>query len=137
MEQRLTLLTLGVENLQRSASFYEQTFGWKRSPMSTNDIVFFSLNGILLSLFPIEELSKDATVTLKGNGITLAHNLRSETEVDNLFSELAQKGVWIVKHPEKVFWGGYSGYISDPDGYLWEIAYNPFLPMDEKGNTIP
>jgi uncharacterized glyoxalase superfamily protein PhnB len=92
-----------------------------------------------LSLYPREKLAEDAQVPHEGNGFkgfTLAHNLRSKAEVDQLFSELEQKGVTIVKQPEEVFWGGYSGYVSDLDDNLWEIAFNPFLPLDEKGNTL-
>ena len=92
----------------------------------------------MLSLFPRKELAKDATVPSEGNGFrsfSLAHNLRSEQEVDALFVELTSKGVAILKQPQKVFWGGYSGYVADPDGNLWEIAYNPFLPLDNNGNV--
>lgn len=138
MEQRLTFITLGVNNLETSRIFYKEIFGWKEESNSSDDVVFFKLNGIMLSLFPKEELAKDANVSAKGNGFrpfSLAHNLRSESEVDTLFSELKAKGVTVLKEPQKVFWGGYSGYIADPDGNLWEIAYNPFLPLDESGNV--
>ncbi len=133
MEQRITFITLGVNNLQTSIDFYENKFGWKRSTMSTGDIVFFELNGFSLSLYPREELAKDATVDSSGNGFkgfTLAHNVGSEKEVDELIDDLRKKGVKIVKEPQKVFWGGYSSYIADPDGNLWEIAFNPFLKME-------
>jgi uncharacterized glyoxalase superfamily protein PhnB len=130
MEQRITFITLGVKDLQNSIDFYENKFGWKRSPMSTGDIVFFELNGFSLSLYPREELAKDATVDSAGSGFkgfTIAYNTRSEEEVNSLIQSLREKGVTIIKEPQKVFWGGYSSYISDPDGNLWEIAYNPFL----------
>ena len=133
MEQRITFITLGVNNLQTSIDFYENKFGWKRSTMSTGDIVFFELNGFSLSLYPREELAKDATVDSSGNGFkgfTLAHNVGSEKEVDELIDDLRKKGVKIVKEPQKVFWGGYSSYVADPDGNLWEIAFNPFLKME-------
>ena len=139
MEPRLTLITLGVNNLVASASFYEQNFGWQRLPASTDHIVFYGLNGIQLALFPKHELANDAGVSPDGSGFksfSLAHNLRSEEAVDDLIAELEQKGVTIVKRPQKLFWGGYSSYISDPDGYLWEFAYNPYLPLDETGNAI-
>jgi hypothetical protein len=130
MEQRMTLITLGVADLQVSASFYENILGWKRSPMSSENIVFFELNGIFLSLYNREALAEDATVDAAGKGFkgfTLAHNLSSETEVGNLINELRGKGVTIVKEPQKVFWGGYSSYFADPDGNLWEVAFNPYM----------
>ena len=133
MEQRLTLITLGVKDLKRSVDFYENKFGWKRSEMSSEDIVFFEVNGIYLSLYPREALAEDATVDSSGNGFkgfTLAYNTRSEKEVDDLVSDLKTKGVKVVKEPQKVFWGGYSSYISDPDSNLWEIAFNPFWKND-------
>jgi uncharacterized protein len=137
MEQRLTIITLGVNDLKVASDFYEKKLGWKRSKASMGDIVFFQLNGIQLALYPRHELAKDATVPVKGSGfkgITIAHNLRNEKEVDKLIATLKKKGVKIVKPPQKVFWGGYSSYIADPDGNLWEIAYNPYLKLDKKGN---
>lgn len=130
MEQRITFFTLGVNDLQVSTGFYETIFGWKRSPMSSENIVFFELNGIYLSLYNRKALAEDATVNEAGSGFkgfTLAYNVGSEKEVDELIEDLRNKGVTIVKEPQKVFWGGYSSYISDPDGNLWEIAFNPYL----------
>ena len=139
MEQRLTLITLGVSNLQASIDFYENTFGWQRTAASQESIVFFQLNGIQLALFPREGLAEDAHVAAEGSGFrgfTLAYNTRSEAEVDEVVNDLRSKGVTVVKEPQKVFWGGYSSYVSDPDGNLWEIAFNPYLPMDDKGNVV-
>lgn len=133
MEQRITFITLGVSNMQNSIDFYEQKFGWTRSAMSNNELIVYELNGMALTLYAREELAKDATVDPAGNGFkgfTMAHNLWSEAEVDALIQHLRLKGVQIVKEPQKVFWGGYSSYIADPDGYLWEIAYNPFLKKE-------
>lgn len=132
MEQRITFITLGVKDLQTSIDFYENKFGWKRSEMSNDNIVFYELNGIHISLYNAHELAKDATVDSSGSGFkgfTMAYNCRSEEEVDTLIQSLNEKGVKIVKEPQKVFWGGYSSYISDPDGFLWEIAFNPFLKL--------
>lgn len=139
MEQRLTLITLGVADVKRATDFYEQKFGWRKAASSKDDITFFMLNGIMLSLFKRESLAEDAAVSSTGTGFkgfTLAWNARSETEVDALVGDLKSKGATVVKEPERVFWGGYSGYVADVDGNLWEIAFNPFLPMDEHGNLI-
>lgn len=139
MDQRLTLITLGVSNLKTSLDFYEKKFGWQRTAASNDDIVFFQLNGVMLALFSRESLAEDAHVAAEGNGFrgfTLAYNTRSEAEVDEVVNHLRAHGVPVVKEPQKVFWGGYSSYVSDPDGHLWEIAYNPYLPMDEKGNIM-
>ncbi len=139
MEQRLTIVGLGVADLAVSSAFYEEKFGWEKLPASTNDISFFQLNGILLSLYSREKLAEDATVDAAGTGFkgfTLAYNTRSKEEVDHVIAELEAKGVRIVKRPQEVFWGGYSSYIADPDDNLWEIAFNPYLPLDKKGNAV-
>ena len=134
MEQRITFITLGVNNLETSADFYENKIGWKRSSLSNENIVFFELNGIYLSLYNRNALAGDATVDSAGSGFkgfTLSHNVNSEEEVNSLIQNLRQKGVVIVKEPQNVFWGGYSSYIADPDENLWEIAFNPFLNIDK------
>ncbi len=133
MEQRMTFITLGVTDLNQSIDFYENKFGWKRSDLSNESIIFYELNGIHMALYDREELAKDATVDPSGNGFrsfTMAYNTRSEKEVDDLVENLRKQGAPVIKEPQKVFWGGYSSYIADPDGNLWEIAYNPFLNMD-------
>lgn len=149
MEQRLTYITLGVNDLPLMRDFYKNVFGWE--PMDANEnVVFFRLNGIVLGLFGNTALAEDAGVPATGlpatgasaegegfKGFSLSHNLRSEEEVDALFSALEEKGVKVVKRPEKVFWGGYSSYVADPEGNLWEIAYNPYLKMDSEGNVAP
>lgn len=139
MEQRLTIVGLGVGDLATSNTFYEEKFGWKKLPSSNENISFFQLNGILLSLYPREKLAEDAQINHEGSGFkafSLAYNTRTKDEVDKVINTLKAKGVKVVKTPEEVFWGGYSGYIADPDDNLWEIAYNPYLPLDEKGNAI-
>ncbi len=133
MEQRITFITLGVNDLKTSIDFYENKFGWKRSEISNDDLIVFQLNGIHLTLYSREELAKDATVNPAGTGFkgfTISYNANSEKEVDELINGLKTKGVQIIKEPQKVFWGGYSSYVADPDGYLWEIAFNPFLNND-------
>lgn len=137
MEQRLTLVTLGVADLERSRRFYA-ALGWNEIEPRQGSVAFFQLNGIGLSLFPRTELAKDAQVpdgAAGFAGITLAHNLRSEAEVDALFAEMVAAGATAVKKPQKVFWGGYSSYVADPDGHLWELAHNPFFPLDTAGNV--
>ena len=138
MEQRLTIITLGVSDLKNSTAFYETKFGWEKSELSNEYISFFTLNGIQLALYERNELAKDATVNPNGNGFkgfTIAYNTKSEKEVDQLITELRAKGVKIIKEPQKVNWGGYSSYVSDIDGYLWEIAFNPYLTLDKNGNV--
>lgn len=133
MEPRINIITLGVSDLSVSSAFYENKFGWQRSDMSNENIIFYKLRGMLLALYNRNELAKDASIDPESNGFkgfTLAYNAINEEEVDQLIHSLKSKGVPILKMPQKAFWGGYSGYISDPDGNLWEIAYNPYLNID-------
>ncbi|WP_043513853.1 VOC family protein [Halomonas sp. BC04] len=128
MQPRISMITLGVHDLERSVHFYEQGLGLPRME-SPPEVAFFTLNGSWLGLYGREELAEDAGVTSQGSGfsgITLAHNLGSEAEVDALMAQAVAAGATLVKPAEKVFWGGYSGYFADPDGYLWEVAHNPF-----------
>ena len=139
MQQRLSLITLGVADLRRAAAFYEDVLGWKPAP-SPPGTVFFDLNGVVFALFPHEELAKDMGATGTGcgdyRGFALAHNASSVEQVDAIFAELRRKGATILKKPQKVFWGGYSGYFADPDGHLWEVAHNPFFPLDGDGRVV-
>lgn len=136
MNQHLHIVTLGVSDLKRSQEFYSETLGWKIS-RPQEGIVFFQAGGVVLALFPKEELAKDALVSSEGTafaGFSLAYNAQSEAEVDEIIRDLKSKGVTILKEPQKVFWGGYSSYFADPDGFCWEVAYNPFFAFDENGN---
>lgn len=137
MNQHLHLVTLGVRDFEKSKKFYAEALGWKPSSNSNDDVTFFQAGSVVLSIFPREKLAEDALIPSEGEGFagfTLAYNARSEAEVDEIIRDLKAKGVKILKEPQKVFWGGYSSYFADPDGYCWEVAYNPFFPFDESGN---
>ena len=140
LEQRISLITLGVANLDRATRFYTEVLGWTVAP-SPPEIRFFDMGGFVFSLFQHADLAKDMTSTAdpgvapRYKGFALAHNARSEADVDRIFAELSNRGATIVKKPERVFWGGYSGYFVDPDGHSWEVAYNPFWPMDATGKV--
>ena len=127
MKPRINILTLGVTNLERSIQFYEEGLGLPRMPFEDN-IAFFQLDGTWLALYPWEDLAQDAGVPSAGSGfrgITLAHNVARKHEVDQVLAEAANAGGRIIKPAQDVFWGGYSGYFADPDGHLWEVAWNP------------
>ena len=131
MEQHINYIALGVVDLTASRRFYREVFGWRETEDGNDHIAFFQTGSALrLALFGREALAQDAQVSAQGSGFpnfTLAHNVGSEGEVDALFAAFAARNANTVKAPQKVFWGGYSGYIADPDGFLWEIAFNPFL----------
>ena len=138
MEQRLSIITLGVDDLKASEAFYSGLLGWKKDEAFSNDsITFYPLNGIYLALFGKNALADDANATPNGKGFpgfSIAYNTRNKEEVDQLFEQLKAYKTHIQKMPEAVFWGGYSGYLKDPDGYLIEVAFNPFIKLDENGN---
>ena len=139
MQPRITIIGIGVKDLAKANQFYLETLGWEKTESSNDEITFIKLNGIYLSLYPIDKLGEDATVELGDapfRPVTFAHNLPSEESVNSLFKSLKEKGVQIIKEPQKVFWGGYSGYFSDPDGNLWEVAHNPYMVLDEAGNIV-
>lgn len=138
MQPRISLVTLGVSDLARARAFYE-ALGFIASSASQGDIVFFQCGGLGLALYPRDKLAEDALVpdSRPGfSGITLAHNLSSEGQVDALMAQAAAAGARIVKPAQRVFWGGYSGYVADPDGHLWEIAHNPYFPLAEDGSLV-
>jgi uncharacterized protein len=136
----ITLVTLGVADLARSREFYA-ALGWTPAAESQEGVVFIQLAGLVLGLFPIDELAKDQgrpDARLGTGAITLARNLASPEEVDAAFAEAIGAGATVVKRPERVFWGGYSGYFADPDGHVWEIAHNPGWPLADDGTlTLP
>ncbi len=138
MDQRMSLITLGVGDLARARRFYAEGLGWQVGMAVEDEVVFFQLNGLILSLYARADLAKDAGVPDPGGGFTgisLAHNVGSEAEVDAVLGEAERAGGRIVKPASKAEWGGYSGYFADPDGHLWEVAHNPYFPIDEQGNT--
>lgn len=135
MEQRLSIITLGVADLERSKGFYER-LGWRRNMTKSQGIVFFQAGGIALALFPREELAKDANIVDDGHGFcgfSLAYNTRQREEVDAVIAEAEAAGAKVLKQPQQAFWGGYSGYFADPDGFVWEVAWNPFFEIEEDG----
>ena len=138
MDQRVSLITLGVADVQASAAFYER-LGWKRSSQSQDEVAFFDAGGIVFGLFGREALAEDAGVAADGSGfraVSVAQNLPSKEAVDAALKEAEAAGARIVKPAEEVFWGGYSGYFADPDGHLWEVAFNPFWPLDDTGRVL-
>lgn len=138
--QRVTLITLGVADLTASRAFYAR-LGWQEHGESRDTVVFFQMHGAVLGLFPLAELAKDQGregAALGVGATTLAQNFATEAEVDAAFAAALAAGGSALKAPEKVFWGGYSGYWADLDGHVWEVAMNPFWPLNTDGSlTLP
>ena len=138
MNPRISMITLGVRDLSASVRFYEEGLGFPRMK-SPPEVAFFTLNGTWLGLYGREALAADATVPAEGSGFesfALAHNVRSEAAVDEVMRQALAAGATLAKRPQKVYWGGYSGYFKDPDGHLWEVAHNPHFwvgPPDAGG----
>jgi len=136
MKPRISMITLGVRDLAAAIQFYEKGLGFPRME-SPPEVAFFTLNGTWLGLYGREALAEDAQVSSKGEGFeafALAHNVSSEKEVDEVVAQAVAAGGTLLKKPQEVFWGGYSGYFKDIDGHLWEVAHNPFAwvgPEDE------
>ncbi len=129
MKPHITIITLGVEDLQRSIDFYEKGLGFPRKDDSES-IAFFEMTGLLLALYPRDALAEDITIPPHGSGFqgfTLAHNVESPEAVDRVLAEAVAVGAALVKPGQVADWGGYSGYFKDPDGFYWEVAHNPFL----------
>ena len=138
VEARINIVTLGVSDLQGARKFYEEGLGWKASSASQDTIVFFQLGGIVLALYPRGLLADDATVLADGSGfrgITLAHNARAREDVAGILKIAEAAGGKIVKPAQDVFWGGHSGYFADPDGHLWEVAWNPHFKLNQRGEV--
>jgi len=138
VQPRITLITLGVADVARSRAFYE-ALGFKASSDSNADVTFFNAGGVALALFGRSALAADALVddSQPGfSGVTLAHNVSSAAEVDGVMADAARVGAKIKKPAAVTFWGGYAGYFADVDGHLWEVAHNPFWPMDDAGRVV-
>jgi predicted lactoylglutathione lyase len=136
MEQRLSLLTLGVADLARARTFYE-ALGWRTNAGPDDDVVFFQALGMVVALWSRENLAEDSGVEDPGGwgGITLAYNTRSPEEVDAVIEEARAAGAAIPREPGETFWGGYSGMFVDPDGHPWEVAHNPRWTIGEDGGV--
>ncbi|WP_424943788.1 VOC family protein [Aliiroseovarius crassostreae] len=136
-QNRVTLITLGVESIERSCTYY-QALGWEPSAVLP-DVAFFDMNGMKFGFFTLEGLARETGRPLDalGNGaMTLAQNYPSEADVDAAFDKAIRAGATAVTKPTKTDWGGYSGYVADPDGHLWEFAFNPFWDLDADGQLI-
>ena len=135
MANRISMVTLGVDDLPRSRAFYE-ALGWVAAPQSQDSVVFLQGGNIVLGLYGRLALAEDAGIkeTEPGfSGFALAVNVASETDADRLFELAIANGARPQKTPQKVFWGGYSGYFADPDGHAWEVAWNPHWRFDNNG----
>lgn len=138
MEQRLNIVGLGVTDLARARRFYCDGLGWRESAAGNESICFIDAGGVVLGLIGREALAEDAGVPADGRGfagVTLAHNVASEADVDRVLAEAVEAGALLIKPATKTDWGGYSGYFSDLDGHLWEVAHNPFFPLDADGKV--
>jgi catechol 2,3-dioxygenase-like lactoylglutathione lyase family enzyme len=136
MEQRLSMVTLGVADLDRARRFY-QALGWRRHGDQA-EVVFFQAGGMVLGLWSRESLAEDARVPAGGpgfGGIALAYNTRAREDVDAVLAKAEAAGATITKPAEEAFWGGYTGYFADPDGHLWEVAWNPHWTIEKDGSV--
>ena len=139
MEPRVSFITLGISNLERSIKFYRDGLGFPLSSASKGDVAFFKTGGAVLALYPSEKLAEDAHVPADGSGfrgVTLAHNVRSREEVSQVLALAEAAGGKITKPAQDTFWGGHGGYFADPDGHLWEVVWNPFFPFAEDGRVV-
>jgi catechol 2,3-dioxygenase-like lactoylglutathione lyase family enzyme len=136
MDQRLSLITLGISDLDRAKKFYE-ALGWKSGAAPDDDVVFFQAGGMIVALWGRDKLAEDSAVTVGSGwgGITLAYNTRSPNEVDDVIEEARAAGATIGREPGETFWGGYSAVFIDPDGYPWEVAHNPNWTIEDDGSV--
>jgi predicted lactoylglutathione lyase len=136
MDQRLTVITLGVRDLRRAREFYE-ALGWTTRAGPDDDVVFFQSGGMVVALWDRARLAEDSGVADGGGwgGVTLAHNVRSPADVDRVIAEAEAAGAQIPRHGAETFWGGYSGVFVDPDGHPWEVAHNPHWTIEDDGSV--
>jgi uncharacterized protein len=136
MEQRLSLVTLGVDDLERARSFYRE-LGWVESSQSNDEVAFFQAGGIVFALWSRASLANDSAVDETGGwgGVTLAYNTHNREGVDEVIEEARKAGATIGREPAETFWGGYSGVFIDPDGHPWEVAHNPFWELSDDGTV--
>lgn len=136
MEQRVSVITLGVSDLGRARAFYE-ALGWRTGAAPAEDVVFFQAGGLVLALWGREQLAEDSAVSDTGGwgGVTLAHNVRSPAEVDAVIAAARAAGATIGRPGAETFWGGYSGIFIDPDGHPWEVAHNPGWVLHDDGSV--
>ncbi len=142
MEPRISLITLGVKDLERSLRFYRDGLGFPTTWNGDKGVIFFQTRGVCMALYPYEKLAEDVSEQFqvpraKFAGITLAHNVKTREEVDELLAQAKSAGATIEKPAQNTFWGGYSGYFSDPDGYLWEVAFGAFEFAADGSLIIP
>ena len=141
MESRISIVTLGVVDLDRSVRFYRDGLGFPTSFKDGDPIAFFSTGGTRLALYPLDKLAEDISPSLRPtksqfSGVTLAHNTRTKEQVSAVLARAEAAGGTIVKHAQDVFWGGHSGYFADPDGYFWEVAWAPMTQFAPDGSLI-
>jgi catechol 2,3-dioxygenase-like lactoylglutathione lyase family enzyme len=138
VEPRVSLITLGVRDLDRTRMFYRDGLGWPLSRASNDSVVFFRTGGVVFALYPRHLLAEDAQVAAEGAGFpgfALAHDVASKDAVDRTLEEAAAAGSSLVKAAVDAFWGGYSGYFADPESFLWEVAWNPGFPLGPDGTV--
>jgi catechol 2,3-dioxygenase-like lactoylglutathione lyase family enzyme len=135
VEQRVSLITLGVRDLDRARAFYK-ALGWSTRAEPNDDVVFFQAGGLIVALWGRAQLAEDSVVQDAGGwgGVTLAYNVRSPDEADAVMAEAAAAGATVARPAAETFWGGYAGVFLDPDGHPWEVAYNPHWTLGEDGS---
>jgi predicted lactoylglutathione lyase len=141
MESRISIISLGVKDLEKSYRFYKEGLGFPTQGKLADGIIFFQTSGTRLALYPLDKLAEDVSPQMTADrsgfpGFTLAHNTRTKEEVDRVLQLAEKAGGMIVKPAQMVFWGGYSGYFTDPDGYYWEVAWAEFWEFNEDGSLV-